>query len=159
MLEILKYKAPVDFKRDCTLGWNLAFLIHSGLMIRLRLISAPATRSLAPSACCCDPFQDCTGGAFIMQSEALWFIPRAAVVYLNDLKLVALHPEFFHLYGTLRSTDEKYYIKRRNYYGCGIMKLFVCNRLLVSHSMFMLPLYTSQQRFHSHQSLEQGGRD
>lgn len=71
-MEILKYKAPVDFKRDCTLGWNLAFLIHSGLVIRLRLISAPATHSPSPKARCRDPFQGCTGGAFIMQSEALW---------------------------------------------------------------------------------------
>lgn len=71
-LEILKYKAPVDFRRDCTLGWNLAFLIRSGLMIRLRLISAPAIHAPSPKAHCHDPFQDCTGGVFIMQSEALW---------------------------------------------------------------------------------------
>lgn len=53
-----------------------------------------------------------------------WFIPGAAIVYLNDLKQVALPPELFHLYDTFISGDEKCRIKRRNYYECDLLKLF-----------------------------------
>ena len=154
-LEILKYKAPLDFRRDCTLEWNLAFLIHSGLMIRLRLVSAPATHSPSPKACCSDPFQDCTGGAFIMQSETLrcgLFPELPLSTWMTSNKPVYLLS--FSICTALWDCRWKYiwcYIKVRHYYRHGLMKLFVCSQSLISHSMFALPLYTSQQHFHSDQ--------